>query len=221
MFTSKDRQLTTLAHQANLLDLRGENNALALAGWRRIYMTVGHFKKCSKITANRQWFVKLFLGGEQRLIGILGHGFAAVRFADAAIEHFWKYRSSPRPITDNDLNFGVESVKLDHSLCPGLKELLVEIENHLLQTGKLKQEQPKKQMTEEDFYWARQQAVSRWYKAVQAFETAFQRIETFPAAQPFLQTARDQINQLNKVAESFLKLNLEIINPTNQTTNTP
>lgn len=87
------------------------------------------------------WAVRLYLGGEQRTLGIVHNKdvAAAFRFADMAQRFFWKYRvRGCAPPSEGDLNFS--TARLDHDMvheCEALN-LLRQMEEHLLRVGALK-----------------------------------------------------------------------------------
>jgi hypothetical protein len=82
------------------------------------------------------WQVKMYLGGEQRIIGETFDCLRAVRFADMALLYFAKYRKRrARPTVDSDLNFGVASATRDTDAVPQAKQILVSLELQLLAKG--------------------------------------------------------------------------------------
>jgi hypothetical protein len=84
------------------------------------------------------WQVKMYLGGEQRIVGETFHCFRAVRFADMALLHFAKYRKRrARATVDSDLNFSVASAQRDLDAVPAAKQILVSLETGLQARGLL------------------------------------------------------------------------------------
>jgi len=82
------------------------------------------------------WQVKLFIGGEQRIIGETFNVLRAVRFADMALVYFAKYRTRrKRPIVDSDLNFSLRSALRDLDAVPQAKQILVSLEQALSLRG--------------------------------------------------------------------------------------
>lgn len=66
---------------------------------------------------NRPLFrVRFYLKGANRTIGITPCGVSAMRFADMARVHFWRFRQRDvRPPTDADMNYSVDLAKSDLS----------------------------------------------------------------------------------------------------------
>lgn len=86
------------------------------------------------------WNVRMYLGGEQRTIGIchVRNIESAFRFADMAQQYFWKYRvRATRPPSRIDLNLSPERVESDMANEPQAVDLLRQIEDYLLQIGAL------------------------------------------------------------------------------------
>ena len=87
------------------------------------------------------WSVRIYLGGEQRTIGIVRTADVAnaFRFADMAQEYFWKYRiRGAHPPTSVDLNFHRSRVEKDMRDEANAVALLRRIETYLLNSGGLK-----------------------------------------------------------------------------------
>lgn len=129
MKTPKDMTLATLANRAGCYlqfddDAAGSQSARLrdLANRRIAYRgvtQVGSF-----------WIVRLTLSGQQITIGRFESRFPlnAVRYADCAMSHFWKYRSNPRALDDSDLTLGIALIA-NAPLAVGA--LLTDIEEHL------------------------------------------------------------------------------------------
>jgi hypothetical protein len=82
------------------------------------------------------WQVKLYVGGEQRIVGETFDCLRAVRFADMALVFFAKYRKRrARPMLDSDLNFSVATANRDLSSVPKAAQILVSLETELLAKG--------------------------------------------------------------------------------------
>ncbi len=85
------------------------------------------------------WNVRMYLGGEQRTLGIVHARNVenAFRFADMAQQYFWKYRVRGRPPSRLDLNLSPERVEADMANEVNAVNLLRQIEDYLLQIGAL------------------------------------------------------------------------------------
>jgi len=86
------------------------------------------------------WNVRMYLGGEQRTIGIchVRNVENAFRFADMAQQYFWKYRvRAGRPPSRLDLNLSPERVESDMVNETNAVALLKQMEAYLLQIGAL------------------------------------------------------------------------------------
>lgn len=82
------------------------------------------------------WQVKMFIGGEQRVVGESFNALRAVRFADMALLHFAKYRvRRNRPVIDSDLNFSLLTAKRDTAEVPAATAMLKAWEDSLLKSG--------------------------------------------------------------------------------------
>lgn len=99
------------------------------------------FRNVNIMPDQQTWAVRLYLGGEQRRLGVTTCGITACRFADMALMHFWKYRirGASEPL-DTHLNFGVAQAKKDLEELSEHAFLLSKIENHLVISGVLPDE---------------------------------------------------------------------------------
>jgi hypothetical protein len=79
--------------------------------------------------------VKMFIGGQQRVLGESFTAQHAVRFADMALVYFSKYRRRSRAIADDDVNFTLETAKHDLLVMTDAKAILVEMEEKLIKGG--------------------------------------------------------------------------------------
>jgi len=87
------------------------------------------------------WAVRMYLGGEQRTLGLAKTKELpyALRFADMAQMYFWKYRvRGAAPPTEQQLNRSLADVESDMVNEPHALALLGEIEGYLLRRGVLK-----------------------------------------------------------------------------------
>lgn len=84
------------------------------------------------------WQVRMFLGGEQRTLGIVDatNVQAAFRFSDLAASVFWKYRvRRSHPPTADQLNLTPDRLDRDLQAEGEAMSLLRQIEEYLLQSG--------------------------------------------------------------------------------------
>lgn len=94
------------------------------------------FKNCYLLPNMKTWVVRLFLGGANRCLGFTSDQEKAMKFADLALNHFWKYRQrGARPPVDADLNTDCDWVRLAIESSPEALELLHDLEAHLIETG--------------------------------------------------------------------------------------
>jgi hypothetical protein len=89
----------------------------------------------------RSWCVRIYLGGDTHTLAIGGTDDlpTLARFADMALEHFWRYKvRGCRPPHDCDLNIRRAQVENDMANEPQALAILQEMEKYLLDTGALK-----------------------------------------------------------------------------------
>lgn len=87
--------------------------------------------------------VRLFIGGAQRVFATVTRAELpkALRYADALLFHFWKYRKrSGKPPIDSKFNFGLESARNDAS---ALAVVLRQLEDYMLEQHILTKPEPK------------------------------------------------------------------------------
>jgi len=86
------------------------------------------------------WQVKLFLGGEQRIVAQARNSNLerAIRFADMAIAYFAPYRKRRnRPLLDSDFNLNVNQANADLHNIPEAVKFLQTLESELLAQNKI------------------------------------------------------------------------------------
>jgi hypothetical protein len=87
------------------------------------------------------WTVRLYLGGGQRTLGIVDHDdiSRALRYADMALMHFWKYKlRGAAPPNKFSVNFDMRRLETDMANEEHALDLLRRQEQHLLSIGVLK-----------------------------------------------------------------------------------
>jgi hypothetical protein len=137
---AKDPALNTLANQLDLVVWQTELTADEKAVCDHLIRdhTASRRLLCP-LPDYRTWAVRMYLGGAQRTMGLAKtnlHG--AIRFADMASMHFWKYRirGACEP-GDERLNLSAERAKADLLFEPNALELLTKIEKYLVSLGVL------------------------------------------------------------------------------------
>lgn len=114
------------------------NIAISESAVRKLCMDGNQLHYCHRPRASLNWECKLFLNGGQHIVGLHRDVTALVRFADAAIVFFWKYRaqSGSRDVLPTDLNLGdVEQAKSDLVSVPVVAKILSDIESALISDG--------------------------------------------------------------------------------------
>lgn len=134
-----DDDLNAFARGADLLTFRltDEDHAHFMERWR-----ASNLLGVSPFPDGRSFRVRLYLGGKQRILGILANGAKAARYADMARLHFWGYRlRGVRLPHDTDFNYGLDATKAALATEDGAQavEHLDRIKGHLSACGELKE----------------------------------------------------------------------------------
>lgn len=139
---AKDPELNTLANELKSVVWLNPLNASELDHVRHL-ATVPHAKRRLVVPLPNfiSWGVRLYLGGEQRTLGLVNTANvdSAFRFADMAQQYFWKYRvRGACPPVERDLNFSLARLYADMEKETNALGILQRTERYFLDSGILK-----------------------------------------------------------------------------------
>lgn len=167
----------------------------------------GGLKGCPRSSSTGKFIVKLFLGGEQKILGSFDNEHNAARFADACIRHFWKYRKTTKELSDLELNFGLAQANADRETIPGLSQTLCEIEAHLISVGTLKDfEGREAEKLSGDMTSLRKTFHAFNRRHAKVCYSLFQRYERTPDAKAIILQAKETLRQLDACMHSLFKI---------------
>jgi len=161
------------------------------------------FKNCYW-SALSEWQIKLYLGKQQRIIAKTPDKVAAVRFADMAIAHFWRYRKIlRRPLEDSDLNFGLEHLAKDRKDNPWAVQLLIEIEQQMIRDHILLDDVKQSEVdVRSDFVEKRKLFVAAYRKAIRRFG----ELESYPSPSMHLSLLKESLDTSTKLVNAIEQL---------------
>lgn len=142
---SKDPELSILANQVrhivwqNPLDETETRDVMER--FEEVAGEVNRPRNVYPLPGARDWCVRIYLGGDTHTLAIGRNDDlpTLARFADMALEHFWRYKvRGCRPPHDCDLNIRRAQVEIDMANEPQAVAILQAMEKYLLDTGALK-----------------------------------------------------------------------------------
>jgi hypothetical protein len=150
------------------------------------------------------WQVKLFLGGEQRIIGESYDRLRAVRFADMCLVRFAKYRTRRnRPLTDDDVNFSLRTANSDLAGCPAATEIINNFEKWLLLKGLIAEARADAQTDRRTPQQVNRDLRLHFRKLRSDYARTAERASFYPGAQVALDMVADYMDKLEKLNETL------------------
>lgn len=151
--------------------------------------------------------IKMFIGGQQRILGESFTRLHAIRFADMAIVYFWKYRQRrQRPITDDDVNFSLETANQDLVEMHDAKRILSELEEALLKQGLIAAVQPHRLKDSRDGQQVRRSLRLHFRQYRADFARAKLLASLVDGSKATVDTLEEYIRHLEKLHESLDKI---------------
>jgi hypothetical protein len=151
------------------------------------------------------WAVRIYLGGGQRTIGIVGHKdlAAGLRYADMAMMHFWKYKvRGACPPGKMELNLTTDRLEADMANETFALDLLRRQEEYLLSVGILKSSEQR--ATEEK---SRRQSMRKGFLRTTVSVQHLETLEKFEAVQNQIAEAQATLlARIDRLDDSLTKV---------------